>query len=114
MLIFLLNCKASEVLDLSLGGAGGALHYNISLLSSKGAGKQGNIPAPNTPLWSQAAASEPLLLRDAPVLQGGSVHIPGLSHTLHWLMVFPKNICSFLNPGSTYLKGHIRQLAYLL
>lgn len=28
--------------------------------------------------------------------------------------VLPKNTCSLVNPGSAYLKGHIRQLAYLL
>ena len=27
---------------------------------------------------------------------------------------FPKNTCSLVNLGSAYLKGHIRQLAYLL
>lgn len=31
-----------------------------------------------------------------------------------WVMMFPKNTCSLVNPGSAYLKGHIRQLAYLL
>lgn len=31
-----------------------------------------------------------------------------------WVTTFPKNTCSLVNPGSAYLKGHIRQLAYLL
>lgn len=31
-----------------------------------------------------------------------------------WVTAFPKNTCSLVNPGSAYLKGHIRQLAYLL
>lgn len=31
-----------------------------------------------------------------------------------WVMAFPKNTCSLVNPGSAYLKGHIQQLAYLL
>lgn len=53
-------------------------------------------------------------LRNTLIPWGGSLPDLGLSPALQLGDSFPKNTCSLINPGSAYLKGHIRQLAYLL
>lgn len=108
---FWLNCKE---LGLSLPGLGSALHCRVSLLSNDEAGKQKRSPQKTTSLWPKATAPEPPWLRNTLIPWGGSLPNLGLSPALQLGDSFPKNTCCLINPGSAYLKGHIRQLAYLL
>lgn len=53
--------------------------------------------------------------KQGPVLPREGVCTP-VGYRLHQgsVTALPQNTCSLVNPGSAYLKGHIRQLAYLL
>lgn len=90
------------------------------MLCSKGAGKQGNIPPEHTAVAqgrrepSSGSGTLSPRGRGTPRFPGKGACASSGYHTPRGRgTVFPKNTCSLVNPGSAYLRGLTRQLAYL-